>query len=508
MNIKIYARFINTLFFGIFITSALPGFGQNPFVTVWKTDNPTNSASSNSQIEFPAQGSFSYSWVDINDSTSTGSGTGTDATTITFPQAGSYELSVTPTGSTPFHWISFCQFCVNDKEKLLKVKNWGSIQWTKFQFNGCYNLKISATDTPNLSNVEDLSFAFSNSGIDSIPNINGWDISNITDLGSFFQDVTGFNQPLSNWDVSNVTNMDFMFDGATSFNQPLDTWDMSKVIDISYMFRDASSFNQSLASWDLDSLVGGIAWIMQTAMSCENYSYTLQGWANNPRTHSGVIFDAHNVEYSPDVVLARNYLIDSLNWTFQPGDVLGTCNIALGVDFMKFTVRQEQARAILNWTTASEANNSGFEIQRSTDGLRWKAIGFVTSTAQEGNSVQPERYHFYDDEPLVRSNYYRLKQYDFNGRYTYSVVQKLLFAAPETVLQLYPNPAGNYVKISGLRSDQTVQLYDLSGRLLQAQASRNNENTVIDLSTIAPGIYYLKVTSVSGQVQRQKLIRL
>lgn len=193
-------------------------FAQNPFVTIWKTDNPGTSGTT--QILFPASGEFSYSWVDVNNASATGSGTGVDGTTITFPQAGSYEVSVTPTGSTPFHRVGFIQYGVNDKEKLLEMKNWGSVQWSDFQFNGCSNLKVSATDIPDLSNVTALSFAFSHSGIDSIPNINSWDMSQVTDLSNFFASVTGFNQSLSNWEVSNVTNMAFMFDSLPVLISP------------------------------------------------------------------------------------------------------------------------------------------------------------------------------------------------------------------------------------------------------------------------------------------------
>src|SRR5690606_25210510 len=130
------------------------------------------------------------------------------------------------------------------------------------------NLKITATDIPDLSGVTDLSFAFSHSGIDEIPNVNGWDVSTVTNLSNLFEDVTGFNQSLDNWDVSNVTDMRFMFDGATSFNQSLDSWDVRKLEDFSYMFREASSFDQSLAAWQLESFTGGIASFYRSGMSC------------------------------------------------------------------------------------------------------------------------------------------------------------------------------------------------------------------------------------------------
>lgn len=508
MTNKHRSHLLSLLLLVLFIGITTASFGQTPFVTVWQTDNigPRNETDSN-QIRFPATGDFSYSWVDVNNTSSTDSGIGTGPTTITFPQAGTYELSVTPRDSTPFNRISFCEYCRGDQEKLIEIKNWGAIQWTEFQFNGCYNLKISATDTPDLSNVSDMAFVFSHSGVDTIPNVNDWDISNVTDLSNSFA-YTKFNQPLDNWDVSNVTDMSFMFDGDSVFNQPLDTWNMSKVQFIAYMFRDASSFDQSLATWDLDSLKSALAWLIRTNMSCENYSYTLYGWANNPRTNSGVFYGAYNVEYSSAVIDARDYLIDSLNWDFQSGDNLGTCNIALSVDFTNFTARQDNSRALLNWQTASESNNRGFDIQRSNNGIEWETIGFIPSKSSKGKNSQRMSYHFYDNHPLIGANYYRLKQNDFDGRYSYSDIRQLAFTAPESVLQLYPNPAGDYITVSGLQAIQSIQLYDLRGSNLPIRVNNNNDKTEIDLKGIAPGVYYLKVISAKGPVLRQKLIKL
>lgn len=507
MTSKLYSYAV--IAFSLLLSFAPIGaaFGQDPFVTVWKTDNPGSSG--NTQIELPVTGDFSYTWVNVNDTTSTGSGTGSNLTTITFPQTGTYEVQMTPTGTVGLHIIAFFEYMNNDKKKLLKVKNWGSVQWTKLQFNGCYNLKISATDTPDLSNVTDLSFTFSHCGIDTVPNIEYWDVSNVTDMGNLFESADGFNQSLANWDVSNVTDMSFMFDSATSFNQPLNTWDVSNVKSMEYMFRDALSFDQSLASWNLDSLKSAINCIIRTNMSCENYSYTLYGWANNAHTASNLYFGAYQVEYSPAVVAARNYLIDSLGWIFQSGDSLGTCTVVLGVDFKEFTAHKEQGHAVLNWETASEANNSGFEIERSADGRHWKTIGFVAAAAQEDTSMRSENYAFIDAEPLDGANYYRLKQVDFDGAFVYSVVRMLLFTEQGNAWHIYPNPAQDKVTVSGLHPNQTIQLFDIYGSALPIPTIvvRNNK-AAIDLSKVTPGIYYVKVTSTTGEVTSQKLIKL
>src|SRR5690606_23771067 len=266
------------------------------FITGWNTEIVAGTGPYD--IKIPAIGEFTYTWVDLNDPAVAGSGIGSGETIVTFPEPGSYEVRMAPTGSTPFHSIQFNYIVAgNDAAKLLEVKNWGTVHWSKFMFYGCRNLKITATDIPDLSGVTDLSFAFGHSGIDVIPNINDWDVSTVTDMSNLFEDVTGFNQPLDNWDVSNVGTMSFMFDGASSFNQPLDSWDVRKLEDFSYMFRDASSFNQSLAAWQLESFVGGIASFYRSGMSCENFSYSLYSWATNSNTNNGAILDGSGVTY-------------------------------------------------------------------------------------------------------------------------------------------------------------------------------------------------------------------
>ncbi|MEC3879003.1 BspA family leucine-rich repeat surface protein, partial [Parapedobacter sp. 10938] len=341
------------------------------FITVWNTEIDAGTGPYN--IKIPATGEFTYTWVNINEPAVTGSGNGSGETLVTFTKPGIYEVRIAPTGSDPFHAIQLhYNFTGNDAAKLLEVRNWGTVHWSRFVFYGCENLKVTATDIPDLSGVTDLGFAFSKSGIDGIPGINDWDISNVTSLSSFLQDVTGFNQSLSDWDVSNVIDMGFMFDGATSFNQPLETWDVSKVENISYMFRNATSFDQSLAAWQLESFDGGIASFYNSGMSCENFSYSLYSWATNPNTNDGAILGGSGVTYSPDVALYVEKLRDERNWRFQLLQE-GTCRITLpGIPF------------ITTWQTTSANETILIPINEDVDGYNY--------TVDWGDGSTPTNY--------------------------------------------------------------------------------------------------------------------
>jgi surface protein len=109
---------------------------------------------------------------------------------------------------------------VGDKDKIITIEQWGDIAWTSMNnaFNGCINLTVNATDTPNLTLVTDLSAMFS--GCRNFnTNISSWDVSTITDMTNLFANATSFNQDIGSWDVSNVTSMAGMFlNGAISTN--------------------------------------------------------------------------------------------------------------------------------------------------------------------------------------------------------------------------------------------------------------------------------------------------
>ena len=83
--------------------------------------------------------------------------------------------------------------------------------------------------------------------------INNWDVSNITDMSTLFQNKTTFNDDISNWNTSNVTNMGWMFKSASAFNQPIGSWDVSKVTTMDYMLY-ASAFNKPLDNWNVSSV--------------------------------------------------------------------------------------------------------------------------------------------------------------------------------------------------------------------------------------------------------------
>jgi len=178
--------------------------------------------------------------------------------------------------------------------------------------------------------------------------------------------------------------------------------------------------------------------------------------------------------------------------------------LPLPVRLISFDAYKKGNTAELVWATASEQNNKGFDIERSTDGRSWTKIGFVASRSKDGNSSIRSDYNLTDDSPAGSKSYYRLKQVDLNGKYEYSAVRMVSFGK-NSEIGIYPSPAKDNVTIEGLLGDENIRIYDVVGRLMyQAKA----EDTVmsIALSAFGTGTYHISIISVDGHVSSHKLV--
>ena len=170
-----------------------------------------------------------------------------------------------------------------------------------------------------------------------------------------------------------------------------------------------------------------------------------------------------------------------------------------------FTATRTKSAVVLDWITAKEMNNKGFDIQRSTDGNNWTSIGFAGSLAPAGNSDAKLYYSFTDASPVMGKNYYRLKQIDFDGIFDYSPVKQISFGK-EGVVTIYPNPAQNNIRIDGLSKNDRVRIYDPAGRMVFDHIAAAYAAD-IDIHNFEKGIYYVEITTESGHKIHDRLIK-
>ncbi|MEO6684212.1 MAG: T9SS type A sorting domain-containing protein [Ginsengibacter sp.] len=215
------------------------------------------------------------------------------------------------------------------------------------------------------------------------------------------------------------------------------------------------------------------------------------------------------------------YFASSCNSTLPPGssntpcpwtEVSGTTctgssltitgNVALPVTFINFTAQNINGKALLSWKTSAEINNKGFEIQRSKDGINWSSIGFVEG---KGNSSIENSYHFNDVTPFPANNFYRLVQYDFNGRFSISEVVNV--EIPKGRYYSLGNNPGKGIYRLDIRSadDVKISVEDLMGRRIILKKLQRGVHQ-LDIRNHAPGTYLLRL-SIGNQTFTEKLIK-
>ncbi|HRN42562.1 MAG TPA: T9SS type A sorting domain-containing protein, partial [Vicingus sp.] len=181
--------------------------------------------------------------------------------------------------------------------------------------------------------------------------------------------------------------------------------------------------------------------------------------------------------------------------------------ILLPIKLSSFEVKPiKSGKAELTWVTSTEINNDYFTIQRSSDLKLWEDI-LVKKGA--GNSNQNQHYVDYDFYPLKGVSYYRLKQTDFNGEFSYSE-PKLFKLKGLSDVQIYPNPASNELNIyfdEQAGGNVKISITNALGQIVFNESFSGNElNTLkISLNEIPSGFYHVSFAT-DEELKTQKLI--
>lgn len=199
-------------------------------------------------------------------------------------------------------------------------------------------------------------------------------------------------------------------------------------------------------------------------------------------------------------------LIDICNvtvWTAGQGTVTGPAylseNSVLPIQLNSFYALPGDEAIILFWESATETNNKEYAIEKSRDGLRFEVAGVIASKAPGGNSTMPIAYEFMDTKPAAGVSYYRLKQTDYNGNYTYfQIISVDHEGSKEITFTVYPNPnQGQFtVDFTGIENNHEIEvlMYDRQGKLVYNQSIfseslATNTFSILPETQIAAGAY-------------------
>ncbi|TBR20349.1 MAG: T9SS type A sorting domain-containing protein, partial [Chitinophagaceae bacterium] len=240
-------------------------------------------------------------------------------------------------------------------------------------------------------------------------------------------------------------------------------------------------------------------------------SQTVPMTANTPSTGTG----AWTITSGPSTSTGQLSSLSSATAVFDPAGGAGTyvlrwtisnspCTASydevsvivtwvLPVVWLNFSATKQNETIILNWATASELNSKDFTIQHSINSTTWNDIGEVLAA---GNSSIVRNYSFLHTTPSGGNNYYRIRQRDFDGKYSYSTIRMVKKEGNSALgIGVFPNPILNgemqlYVlqEINALPA--TVNLLNAKGKIVWSRQYSFGMHK-IDVSVIAKGIYLL-----------------
>ena len=260
----------------------------------------------------------------------------------------------------------------------------------------------------------------------------------------------------------------FFFDNSAANNGSL-------TVDVTFSFTDyptGSTFPGGYAAYRIISRTHGA-----TSGPWTN-AYTASGANTSQVFFAGVVVPAGT----------------SLDWTLATTDSTGS---PLPVTLDKFTGKKDGQNVFLNWTTASEINNSHFDVERSTNGMSWSTIASIQG---HGTSMTENQYSYSDnlsDMSATQAIYYRLKQVDFNGAYQYSWIVAINNSGSIAGLPvIFPTLAIGLNQINLNLSPGTTAVLETNGGTILERLDPSSRS--LNISGLRSGMYYVVWYSVDG----------
>ena len=189
--------------------------------------------------------------------------------------------------------------------------------------------------------------------------------------------------------------------------------------------------------------------------------------------------------------------------TYSINDFTFNGTVALPIELTTFTAKISDKTTLLSFTTATETDNLYFYIERSGDGHNFSEINRI---AGAGTTREPQSYDYTDEKPLSGTNYYRLRQVDFDGTESFSPVVHVIYGKSDRIT-IAPSPVTDQVRIlleEKPGRDTRWEVYDNSGReVLSGAWEAESAEYELDVNTLPEGMYTFRfVVGTSVQVKQ------
>ncbi|MCB9173632.1 MAG: T9SS type A sorting domain-containing protein [Flavobacteriales bacterium] len=173
----------------------------------------------------------------------------------------------------------------------------------------------------------------------------------------------------------------------------------------------------------------------------------------------------------------------------------------LPIKLLDFSAEYLDKKVQLDWITETEINNDFFTVERSIDGVIFETVSIIKGA---GNSNNRLTYSSKDLKPKKGTSYYRLKQTDYDGKYSYSSIESVIIKDRFEGFSVFPNPVtGNgYLAFnSSVEDTKTIVIYDISGRLVYEQLfniQKGNNKLTLETQNLTQGMYFIKMINEDG----------
>jgi hypothetical protein len=185
--------------------------------------------------------------------------------------------------------------------------------------------------------------------------------------------------------------------------------------------------------------------------------------------------------------------------SFSPFAIGGSQTIALPIELIAFNATCTNDFTQIRWTTASEKNNKMFELYRSDNALDWE---WIHTESGQGDKASETNYQFMDSKK--QAAYYRLKDIDFDGIENWSQIIFSDCDNESTQIEVYPNPASDYIKvIAPISENTTLHIISLEGKVIKTMPLISNQ-TFVSVKDLASGMYMVEI---NNSIKKIKFIK-